>query len=354
MKIGVLIYSLQGGGAERTVSKLVNFMADKVDEVTLFLINGEDIAYSLDERVHQVVFRFLEDSNRIKRAVKRLQTIRSEVKKADIDVLYAFTTTMYPYAAICCKGLHTKVIGAERANPQIYGKEMKMAIKLISPWCDGFVFQTEGARGCYPKSIAKRATVIPNAAPEVLCARKANEGETVRFCTVGRLHTDKDFDTLFEAFALYVKECPDSELTVLGDGELKEYFVKKCRELGILDKIIFAGFVKNVYERLTEYDAFVFSSKSEGMPNALLEAMAVGLPCLSTDCDFGPREFIQNGVNGLLCKVEDAQDMADKMEWLAKHPKEREQMGLEACKVREEYAEKKILTKYLAYAQDIC
>jgi len=116
---------------------------------------------------------------------------------------------------------------------------------------------------------------------------------------------------------------------------------------------VFAGFVSNVYERLAEFDAFVFSSKSEGMPNALLEAMAVGLPCLSTDCDYGPREFIQHGGNGLLCEVADPQDMAEKMKQLAADPEARMQMGKNALKVRSDYAEDKILGKYLSYAESL-
>lgn len=353
MKMGFLIYSLQGGGAERMVSKLANYMVDQVEEVTLFLINGEGIVYSLNPKVKVVVFDFQESGNRMKRALKRLQVIRREVKSAKLDVLYAFTTTMYPYAAICCKGLKTKVIGAERANPQIYGKEMRLAIKLVSPLCDGFVFQTEGARSCYPRSLAKRATVIPNAAPKVSFERREREDDVIRFCTVGRLHTDKDFDTLIDAFAIYLKEYPESELTILGDGELRQVYEKKCKNFHIEKQVVFAGFVSNVYERLTEHDIFVFSSKSEGMPNAILEAMAVGLPCISTDCDYGPREFIQYGVNGLLCKVADPQDMAEKMKWMAKHREERVQMGEKAKNVREDYSEEKILSKYLVYAKKL-
>lgn len=353
MKIGFLIYSLQGGGAERMVSKLANFMAGKVDEVTLFLICGEGIVYEIDKRVNLKVFDFVESPNRIKRAVKRLQMIRREVKAADLDVLYAFTTTMFPYAAICCKGLRTKVIGAERANPHVYGGMMQKAIRFVSPLCDGFVFQTEGARGCYPKSIAGRATVIPNAAPAVSYERKERNDGVLRFCTVGRLHTDKDFDTLLDAYALFVKEYSDSELTIFGDGELKNYFVEKCEKLGIRDKVVFAGFVSNVYEKLAEFDVFAFSSKSEGMPNAILEAMAVGLPCLSTDCDFGPRELIEEEVNGLLCRVADPEDMAEKMKWLAEHPEKRRQMGQNALKVRGDYSQEKILGEYLVYAEKI-
>lgn len=353
MKVGFLIYSLEGGGAERMVSKLANYMAGKVEAVTVFLINPEQRAYALDPRVQQVVFDFKESGNRIKKALKRLLVIRQEVKKADIDVLYAFTTTMYPYAALCCKGLRTKVIGAERANPHVYGSEMRMAIRLVSPLCDGFVFQTEGARGCYPKSIAKRAVVISNAAPKTDYVRKDREDAVLKFCTAGRLHTDKDYDTLIEAFALFLGEYPSSQLTIFGDGELKEYYVKKCKELQIEDKVIFAGFVTNIYERMTEHDAFVFSSKSEGMPNAILEALAVGLPCLSTDCDYGPNELIKHGVNGLLCKVGDPEDMAEKMRRLAANPEERIKMGENALKVREDYEENKILGKYVTYAESL-
>lgn len=350
MKIGFLIYSLQGGGAERMVSKLVNYMVDQRQEVTLFLMNGEKVAYSINSDAEVVVIALQESRNQLKRAFERLRRIHHEVKTRRIDVLFAFTTTMYPYAAIACRHLNTRVIGAERANPQIYGKQMQMAIKLVSPLCDGFVFQTEGAKDYYPKAVAKKAAVIPNAAPKVLCERKEREDCEMRFCTVGRLHTDKDFDTLIDAFALYLKDYPGSRLTIFGDGELRPFYEKRCRDMHIERQIVFAGFVKNVYEQLAEYDAFVFSSKSEGMPNAILEAMAVGLPCLSTDCDYGPRELIQHGISGLLCKVADPEDMAEKMKWMAEHRKECIQMGKRARAACEDYSEEKILGSYLTYA----
>ncbi len=336
------------------VSKLANYMADEVDSVTVFLLNDEKIAYTISENVKVKKIENPDSGNKILRTVSRLKNIRSAFKTEKLDVLFAFTATMFPYAAICAKGLKTKVIGAERANPKVYGRRLWKILSFMSNQCDGFVFQTEGAKDYYPDKIGKVAVVIPNAVPGEICDRKTkfDEKRPVRFCTSGRLHTDKDYDTLLNAFAGYLT-CAKGTLTIFGDGVLREKYENMCKDLGIERNVTFAGFVSDVYEKIAEHDVFVFSSKAEGMPNALLEALAIGLPCVSTDCDFGPREFIKNGENGFLCKVSDAKDMADKLIWLYEHQDKIEVMGNCAKDVRYKYSVEKIMRQYLDYAQAV-
>lgn len=353
LKIGLLIYSLQGGGAERMVAKVANYLANQGEDITVFILNGEKIAYQLDNKVRLNVLDVCEDMHRLLRGIHRLRVIRKNIKKEKIDILYAFTTTMYPYGAISCKGLKTKVIGAERANPKIYGKLMQLAIQKVSPLCDGFIFQTKGAKEYYPSRISAKSIVIPNSAPDIDCELKKENNGVLKFCSVGRLHTDKDYDTLFEAYAQFNKQYQKSQLTIYGDGELREFYEKKCKDLKIREKVIFYGFVTNVYEELQKNDIFLFSSKSEGMPNAILEAMACGLACISTDCEYGPSDIIKDGINGLLCKVEDPTDMANKMLMLANSEEKRKRIRREAVKVKEEFSEEKIMSQYLRYAHQI-
>lgn len=107
--------------------------------------------------------------------------------------------------------------------------------------------------------------------------------------------------------------------------------------------------MENILDEFSRHMMFVFSSKSEGMPNALIEAMSTGLPCISADCCFGPGELIQNGVNGWLVPVGDAQKMAERMEWVVEHPVEAEQMGRAARRIQETNAAGVIVGRYLEY-----
>ena len=354
MKIVVLISSLQGGGAERVAATLANQFSRMGNEVTIWLFHSEEQAYQLEKTVSVRVLQ-AKGKNRLIKIVNRALSCRREAALEKPDVLLAFTITNIPYALVAKTGGRIKVLGLERANPRSHKGLLWAIARLLSPLCDGFIFQTEGAKSCYPYATGKKAAVIKNPLSVVYERRIPAEKSVFKICSAGRLHSDKDFETLIKAFALYRKEGGRGELDIFGDGIKRGELEEMTKSLGADGAVRFMGFTKNLQEKLCGYDLFVFSSRSEGMPNALLEAMAVGLPCISSDCDFGPREFIHSGENGILVPVGDVKKMAGAIRWAQENSEMRERMAKEAKKIKAELSAEVISRVWLDYInQTLC
>lgn len=348
MKIAVLINSLQGGGAERIAATLANQLSTMGNEVAIWLFNPEEQAYQTEKEVSVHVLP-AKGKKRLLRIVNRAWRCLQKAVQEKPDIILAFTLTNVIYALAAKVNSKAKVIGLERANPKSHKGLIWAFIRRLSPLCDGFIFQTEGAKNCYPYATGKKAAVIKNPLSIVYERCIPAERSAFKICSAGRLHSDKDFETLISAFARYRKEGGSGTLDIFGDGIKRKELERMAEELGADGCIRFMGFAKNLQEKLCGYDLFVFSSRSEGMPNALLEAMAVGLPCISTDCDFGPREFIRSGENGILVPVGDAKKMAEAMRWAQENEAMRERMAREAKKIHAELSAEKIACAYLDY-----
>lgn len=355
MKIALLIYSLAGGGAERMVSRLANEMSQKGHEITLILLYNREQMYEIKNEVQIVVCSTPNTikTRRLQAIIYRIKSIRSVLKNIQADVIFAFMISLVPYAVLAAKGLRTKVIGAERANPNILKKKWKLVIRIFSPFCDGYVFQTNGAKNSYPKNVAKKSIVIGNIAPECKERKKNQEQIEKSFCSVGRLNNDKDYLTLFKAILLVKQKIPSIQITIWGQGSKEKEYKQIVKNYGIEKNVVFAGFSKNILEELTNYQYFIFSSRAEGMPNALLEAMSVGLECISTDCDFGPGELIENGKNGWLVPVGDAKAMAERITYCLDNYDKHEQICEKAKQIRKKYSLNSVMNAYVDYAIEV-
>lgn len=145
------------------------------------------------------------------------------------------------------------------------------------------------------------------------------ESNFTKFITVGRLSKEKAHNFLIDAFSEVKEQVPNSKLIILGDGPLRHEIEKKIKELDLKNDVLLLGLKKNPYKYLANSDIFVLSSLREGFPNALLEALACGLPIISTNCETGPREILDNGKYGLLVNVLDKVDLAKNMIFLSKN-----------------------------------
>lgn len=351
MKIGFLIYSLGGGGAERVVSNLANELKKRGEEVFIYTFDSAGVcAYDLNAGISVRNCFIKEEGGSVSRILKKIFLLRRRLREDSVDVLLAFMISMIPYA-LFTKPFKTRVIGSERTNPVLHNRKDRLIIRFLSPFCDGFVFQTERAQGFYPKKVREAAIVIGN--PVISDIDRKDKKEGIHICAAGRKEIHKDFPTLLKAFAIFNQKYPDSKLTIFGNKELQDSLQEQICELGIQNNILFHGFVKNLVSELTSYTIFLFSSKAEGMPNVLMEAMAAGLPCISTDCEYGPRELIQDNNNGILVRVGDYEGMARAMERLCTDIGLRMRLGVNAEKIKLEYSQKKITEKYLKYIEKI-
>lgn len=351
MKIGFLVYSLGGGGAERVVTNLANNFIKKNHEVYIYIfdIDGKQ-TYDVDSRIIIRNCCVSDDLLFISRFVKKICILRQFLKEDLIECLYVFMISMIPYALLA-KSHGCIIVGSERESPKLHDKKAKFIMKYLSTFCNGFVFQTNGAKKFYPKRLQDKSIVIQNPVFPLTETKRKLEG--IHFCAAGRAVKTKDFSTILKAFKLFQEEYPQSDLTFFGNKVLEDYLYPQVYELGLQENVLFRGFISNLPNELSAYTVFLFSSLSEGMPNVLMEAMGAGVPCIATDCDFGPRELIKSGDNGILVPVGDYLKMAGAMKYLVENQDKAMEMAKKAQLIGKTNSTEKIADKFLDYVQEI-
>ena len=314
MRIVFLSYLHGFGGAEKQNVMLANAMAARGHDVTLISICADNNCYSLDNRVKYI---FLPDrKTSILRIVTRYQDIKKELKELRPDVTVNFWFQSAYMTAAMRKSVTGKVIYSERGDPsdKEYKGVMGLIRKLSLPRIDGFVFQSKGAQNYFNKSVQKRSTIIPNPVFVKADDYPIVEERRKSIVTVGRLHPQKNQKLLIDAFALIADKIPEYSLEIYGAGELKDELQRQIDELRLTDRVFLKGTSKQIHKLIYDAALFVLSSDYEGLPNTLLEAMALGIPSISTDCKpGGAREIIENGVNGMITPIGNKEELAKVM-----------------------------------------
>lgn len=311
MKVLFTIGSLSGGGAERVVSRLASCMARKGHNVEIALIAQNDIDYPLD---NNVTVKYINPKLQIKgmRYIFRCREYRKEVKHFKPDVIISFTTGVNLFVLDAIKPSSYKIILSERNDPYNDPKDEKLRKKRDKKYGEvsGIVFQTDDAKAYFSNDIQKCSTVILN--PVEVPIEYINNGcKEKKIVTVGRLEHQKNHIMLINAFSEIHKHFPEYKLEIYGDGSLKTILEKYICEKELEEVVFLKGYTKNVFEAISTAKLFVLSSDYEGLSNALIEAMALGLPVVSTDHPIGgARMVIDNGVNGILTPVGDAHSFA--------------------------------------------
>ncbi len=273
------------------------------------------------------------------------------VKEENPDVLVSFLDSVgYMYLPIARK--RCKVVTSERVDPyKRRGVLGKIKIWLMS-FADITVFQTEGAREFFKDkyNIYENSVVIPNPVVitdevKVLCEQIPTfEERDNRIVTVGRLSLhQKRQDVLLKAFDIVHKTHPELRLVIYGDGEDKEKIQEMITQMGVNNYVTLAGKVIGVEKEIVNAKAFVLTSDFEGIPNALIEALSVGVPCVSTDCSpGGAKLLIDNGENGFLVPCGDEKQIAEKILKIVENREISKRFSKEGLKVAEDFSEEKI------------
>jgi len=347
--------SLGCGGAERVLTTIANELINRYEKVTVVLISGlGDMAYSLDERI-RIVDCSKSDGNRIARAIGLYGNLRKTIKRERPDRVISFLNTVNMYTIAAMIGISIPLIVSERndpaSDPPVRMKRlMRSILYLLS---NGFIFQTKRAQGYFSKSIQKRSRIICNPVigeipPEFTGERKKE------IVSVGRLCGQKNHRLLIKAFSEISEEFPDYILTIYGEGALRADTEGYIESLGMTGRIFLPGRSDDVLQKINSSAMFVLSSDYEGMPNALIEAMCLGLPCIATDCPCGGPEFlIQNGVNGILTAVKDESELAGNMKKLFLDPAYAQRLGNHAKALRDKLSVERITLQYIAYLESV-
>lgn len=331
MKITLFIPNLIGCGAERVMVNLANYLQSSGNDVTMLNYRYCESPYELDSSIkRRFLYKnkpkenffgkcwqyFFTGSYHRFHEKRRLSKLKRFVKSQSTDCYLVMLEQSTIDLLKLRKYISCPIIVSERNYPENYREEIKAQLFELARFADGFVFQTEAARGCYGDNV-KSSTIIPNAVNKDFINLTPFSGDRRKaIINIGRLEDQKNQALLIEAFA--AADLKDYTLEIYGDGPLKTDLQNLITDLGLKEKVFLKGHVPNVKEYIADASIFVLSSDYEGIPNVLLEAMALGLPSITTDFSGGGAHIlIKDGENGLIVPKGDAMQLSSAIKTLA-------------------------------------
>jgi GalNAc-alpha-(1->4)-GalNAc-alpha-(1->3)-diNAcBac-PP-undecaprenol alpha-1,4-N-acetyl-D-galactosaminyltransferase len=333
MKICLTNAALHCGGAERALSEFANYLVDQGDDVTVLLIFKKEIFYKLDSRVKIVEPTFERaGTNKVIYAFKTIKFLRQSIRQIDPEVILNF---IFPsFFLIATIGIGVPIYISVRNDPSktsfIDPGWIRRILFKRSP---GIIAQTSFAKDTLTEQVAhKNIKVIPNYVRQI---RQTDELPSKKIVSVGRLIQSKGHDHLIEAFAGI--DDASWELIIAGDGPLRKQLQGLAANLGVESRVHFLGSQPDIDKVLQSCEIFAFCSLSEGFPNALLEAMATPLACISYNCQAGPSDIITDGQNGFLVAVGDKDEFKRKLYQLVKDTNLRETFKASAIHTRKRF-----------------
>ena len=335
MKIIYLLASLGSGGAERVVSLLANRMCEDGHDIQIVCLKYNDVYYTLHDKI-KVVAATVHASNRI----MELFWLRKYIQKEKPDVVIPFTEGVYCFTILALLGTRIPIIASERLDPAAMSLPRKFLKRLLLPYADWLVVQTESIKAYFPKRIQKKTSVIYNPVNDEvfenprmdsraqsskrkradsydhsghdfchnsskqtsltdLVAPKIQSSKQNRIISVARLYPQKNQKMMIEAFAQIADEFPDWQLVIFGEGPLRSSLELLVKSLQLDGRVLLPGRTEHVVEELRKSKIFCLSSDYEGMSNSMIEAICVGLPIVTTNVS-GVKELVDDNINGFV------------------------------------------------------
>ena len=359
-KIAFYISSLGKGGAERVVVNLAEYFRGQGYEVVIVTTYKLDEEYELPRGVNRIILGKLHEDvhNRISFFRERMKKLKKVWKAEQPDVIVSFIGKTNMMALLTNIGMKIPVFVSVRSDPnrEYASKVMKMVSKTLFRRAKGIIVQTADAKAYFPKSMQKKVQILPNSLDAKFVKERYAGKRDNEIVMVGRLDANKNHKMLFEAFANMHMDYPEMKITIYGAGfpetDTEPELRKLADELGITDKITYMGRRNDIPEQICKSRIFVLASNYEGMPNALLEAMALGIACIATDCPCGgPRTVIKDGENGMLIPCGDVKALEQALRKILDNPAYEEQIGTQASKLMDELAPQKVNRMWMDYIE---
>lgn len=291
------------GGASKALKFYAHSLSNRGTKVGIVFYDSDGAEAGAFSPEIQLVSVANSRKNPVIRRLSHLLSIYRAVQEFGACTVIGLMPVNAMIAVIVGRMTGANVIGSERGNPYTHRGIAEAVKRFFMARADGAIFQTEGARDFYGSKLGSKSIIIPNyvepSQSQIIFERKHNQ---CAFFSRFDLR-NKRFDLLFDAFNLVLSKYPDMILNIYGSGSLKEEKEVRalCIERGLSERVCFQGAVSNSYSYMERYRYFISTSDSEGMPNSLMEAMACGMVCISTDCEPGGARFlIQDNINGRL------------------------------------------------------
>ncbi len=318
MKFLFVIPSLSKGGAERVVSILASELTNQGHEATVLIYFKTEEEYETSNKVKKVYLSGgFEEAYDKMNYFQRLFTLRKIVKAEKADFVIPFLSHVCIQTCVACACAGQKIVQTVRNDPKTFptGKVHRFLRDLFIKFSFKTYVQNNDQKAYFDEKTKKKIFVLANPVRGDLFDCKHNKtGEKTTIASAGRLNSQKNFFMLIDAFQKVYENHKELQLQLFGDGELKQDLQDYIDKKGLSESVLLMGRTNDMKSMLESIDLYVLSSDFEGMPNSLMEAMAAGVPCVSTDCPTGPADIITDGENGLLVPVNNAEEMSKAIE----------------------------------------
>lgn len=338
-RIVFIIGSMRKGGAERVISILSNNYADLGWNVDIITLLDSKIDYKLNLKIN-----IINMSNNKRKNILQLPfwiiNLRRYIKQNKPDKIVSFIGRINIVTLIATLGLNCDVFISERNDPKTEGRDIitKALTYILYPLANKTIFQTNHVKKQFTKKIQEKSIVIAN---PIIIEMEAKAIRNKKIVNVGRLIEQKNQMLLIDSFKEISEKNKEYELHIYGSGRLKKTLERRIDELKISSKVFLHGAVENVHDKISDAEIFVLSSNYEGLSNALLEAMMMGIPCISTSCA-GSTEAIVNGENGILIPIGSKTHLVEALEKLISNPDCLKQLGIKSKETSQRYKNSEI------------
>ena len=331
MKIAFLSGNLTDGGAQRVISIVASGLAEKGHEVYVVLFSRNEKEYPLNEKIRLIALGDSFEEYSKMSGLERIFKIRKLLKNIKPDVAIGFLEGGYALY-LSSFGMNFAKVASARIDPQMIFNKKGLRAMINRKWflsADRVVLQTKKQSVRVPNKLRKKCVVIGNPVQDrALENRVEVRDECNKIVMVGRLAKQKNYPMVFDAILNVIKINKNIHLSIYGKGGEEKELSMLIQEKELQDYVSLCGWTQDTIEELKKHDMYILSSNYEGMPNALMEAMAVGLPCISTNCDTGPEDLIKDGSSGFLIPVGDVEMLSERIIHIMCMPKEqRSKMG---------------------------
>lgn len=365
-RVLIFIHSLHGGGAERVAADLSAHWADSGCQVMLVTqADASDDAYTLHPHVQRRILNTAGEGGGLRGMwanVRRVRALRACLREFAPDIVLGMMTTASVLAVLAATGLPCRVIATEHTHPpsQTLSGLWQRLRRWTYPRASRVVALTRGTADWLDQHVPGcQLSVIPNPVHWPLARAQpiVEPGQADgRRCllAVGRLHPDKGFDLLVQAYACIAHAHPDWDLIILGEGDERQRLQAQIDGAHLSHRISMPGRVGNVGDWYASADIYVLSSRFEGLSNTLLESLASGLPAVCFDCDTGPREVVRDGIDGVLVRPNgDVQAMATALSACMHDEPARQAMAQRAIDARERFSAQRVLGLWQQLFDDV-
>lgn len=344
MKIVFFIGSMGRGGAERVISILANHYAKKNWQVEIILLLDNLVKYELDDKI-KIVDLSLKGSY-LKNLFYWIFYIRRYIKEKKPDRIVSFIGRINYLVLTASIGMKIPIIVSERNDPKHDGRNKFLQFygNICYRLAKAIVFQTNYEKLCFDKVLYEKSFIIANPV-EISCSPVKNFSDNLEIVTAGRLRSQKNHEMLIKAFNIVNKKFPSLKLKIYGEGHLKNKLQSLIENYNLSDKIKLCGNVSDLHERISNSTIFILTSNYEGLSNSLIEAMMLGLPCITTDYS-GANEIIKNNFNGIIVPKNDVLFLANQIIFLLENKNLRKKLSKNGLEIAKNYKKEIILKEW--------